>query len=242
MEMFNQSLKPGGVNAHLGMMAHARQIEVIRQKDGVIVSEWPSVFPNPGKKIHHSAKWRRMVKALQEKPYRGFPPLYYVKKISKEHGISMQKALTLIRKGRAYAIATAKLGPSRLKNAINFKRKGRYFYIGIRRDTGERELLRTHYKKGMVKKVYYRIYGALIGPFSTAKIAWKKGGYNPNPFSSKNKRRAKIAKVAYQITYRLWKHFRHSGVPESVLNRVPQAARPYVEYGLKLNGIKIIKE
>ncbi len=93
MDAYNKSIRPGGVNQHLGAGAAALAITVYRQSDKVVTARWPPAFHNPGR-THHTAKWRRMVRAIK-------------------------------RRGGAYspyAVATARYGPSRLKNPVKTRR------------------------------------------------------------------------------------------------------------------------
>lgn len=52
--------------------------------------------------------------------------------------------------------------------------------------------------------------------------------------------RIKMARVAYKLALKLYRHFKDQGVPKFVVDRVPSEIRPYVLQILDYNGVKVL--
>ncbi len=66
-------------------------------------------------------------------------------------------------------------------------------------------------------------------------LSQTKQGYN-NPPSAQ---RIKMARVAYKLSYKLYKHFKLNGIPSEVIKRIPESIRPYVLFTLQANDVPI---
>lgn len=72
-----------------------------------------------------------------------------------------------------------------------------------------------------------------------ARFKLHKRALHKNPPS---KTRIKIARVAYKLAFKLYKHFKTSGVPRYVTNRIPSSVKPYVLDILAFNGVPILNK
>lgn len=71
-----------------------------------------------------------------------------------------------------------------------------------------------------------------------ARFKLHKRALHRNPPS---KMRVKMARVSGKLAYKLYKHFKTSGVPQFVWKRVPASIKPYVKVILEANNVKILK-
>jgi hypothetical protein len=141
------------------------------------------------KRIHHTAKWRRMVRAI------------------KRRGGSYSP----------YAVATARLGPSRLKNPPSKKSQLAYLH----------KLLAWYSRNGNTHEAN-RI----------AKKIRKLLPANKNPFSSKTKRKA--LRIATKLAYHIYKDVKAKHFSRHHLTKhTPKLVRKYTKIILDANGIKM---
>jgi hypothetical protein len=156
-------------------------------------------------RIHHTAQWRRMVRAMG-------------------------------RRGGAYspyAVATARLGPSRLNPYETYGQEMRRKYPGrpwITRPTWE--------LKNMFKALnMMRAMNTAEEEKRLAEVMYelKMRRALKNPLSSKTKRRA--VRVASKLAYRIWQHVKSKGYALPVPKRTPKLVKEYARKILKANGI-----
>lgn len=56
-----------------------------------------------------------------------------------------------------------------------------------------------------------------------------------------DKARIRLARASYKVAFLLYRHFKHTGVPQSIMDRVPAKIRPYVEATLDASGVKVVR-
>jgi hypothetical protein len=165
------------------------------------------------------------------------------------------------RKGGAYspyAVATARLGPSRLnplrirgiyktkrealgsakwirKHEIGVKKRGPSYYVKQMVPNPQRiceycRLLAHKYSFATSREEKRRI----LARFKLHKKAMH--GAIKNPLSSKTKRRA--ARIAGKLAYRIWRSVKTKGYAIPVPKRTPKIVKKYLRIALSANGIK----